>query len=84
MLQQLYWNEANVMFLPGGSSFALWMFPWCKISGIFHIIVTEKFGQIWVELTGTLPKNSFQKSRIFDIFTYNYMSEQRDEQYYHI
>lgn len=84
MLQQLYWKEANVMFLPGGHSFALWMFPYYKISGIFHIIVTEKFGQIWAELTMTLRKYLSQKPRIFSIFTCNYISKQRDEQHYYI
>lgn len=84
MLQQLYWKGTNVMFSPGDSSFALWMFPYYKISGIFHIIVTEKFGQIWAELTVTLRKYLSQKPRIFNIFTCNYISKQRDEWYYHI
>lgn len=75
MLQQLYCKEANVMFLPGGCSFALWMFPYYKISGIFHITVTEKFGQIWAELTVTLRKHLSQKPRIFNISTCNYISE---------
>lgn len=57
------------------------MFPYYKISGIFHIIVTEKFGQIWAELTVTLHKYLSQKPRIFNVFTCNYNSEQRDEQY---
>lgn len=84
MLQQLYWKEANVVFLPGGRSFALWMFPYYKTSGIFHIIVTEKFGRIWAELTMTLRESLSQKPRIFNIFTCNYISEQRNKWYYHI